>query len=334
MSGPAKAVTVFGGGSWGLTLAALAARSGAEAVTLWVRREAVADHLRRTRRHPDFLPQLRLPAMVEVTTDLGVAADRAPLWLLAVPSQYLRGVAVRLGPPPPGVSAVSAAKGLEQPRGLRMTEVLHELWGPVAVGALSGPNLAVEVAAGKPAATVLALEDPGAFGPWSQVLGGANLRVYLQTDVVGVELGGALKNILALAAGMADAQDLGASAKAALITRGLHEMGRLAVSLGARVDTLAGLAGLGDVVVTAFSVHSRNHWCGFELGRGRRLTEVLASTNMVVEGVETARVAQRMGHERGLSLPITDEVVAILDGKPVQRALRDLMARTLVPERD
>lgn len=328
-------LTVFGTGNWGLCLADLAERSGSE-VMVYARRPAIRDALVRDRRHPQFLPHLELGPRIQVSDSLGEAAAFSRYWLVAVPSQHMRELAQRLSPHVTGDTVVvSATKGLEEETRLRMSEVLHAVWGtggsgPV-IGALSGPNLAHDISRRRPAASVLAIAA-GHFSEWGRLIGQANLRLYHQTDITGVELGGALKNVLAIAVGMAHAAGLGESAEAAIMTRGLHEMARLAAGLGANLFTLAGLSGLGDLVATASSPHSRNRWCGEELGRGRRLADILADTAMVVEGVPTAYAALALGRKLQLSMPITDEVVEIFEGKSVGRAAQDLMARAVVNE--
>ncbi|MDA8193319.1 MAG: NAD(P)-dependent glycerol-3-phosphate dehydrogenase [Thermaerobacter sp.] len=328
-------MSIFGNGNWALTLADLAYRSGS-AVCLYARRDDVARHLRAKRQHPEFLPHLRLDGSIHITSSLRTAANSSRHWVIAVPSQYVRPLAASLAAFVSGShSVLSASKGLERQSLVRMTEVLQQEWAgrgrPPAISALSGPNLAIDISLGRPAASVLATQSAD-FPLWTGILGGANLRLYHQTDVAGVELGGALKNILAIAVGIADQTELGDSAKAALVTRGLHEMGRLAVRLGANWTTLAGLSGLGDVVATASSPHSRNHWCGQELGKGRSLAEILAGTSMVVEGVGTTEAAYALGQELAIPLPITNQVLAIFRGKAVSAAVRDLMTRALVNE--
>lgn len=326
---------MFGTGSWGLTLAVLAERSGSE-VMLFARRQELAHHLATHRRHPSLLTHLTLGRNIELTDDIGQAAAYSRDWILVPPSQHMRKLAERLTPMVDSDTvAISASKGLEEGTNLRMTQVLHAVWQwtghTPTIGCLSGPNLSWEISQGEPAASVLAVPN-GAFERFTGLLGQSNLRLYRQADLIGVELGGALKNILAIAVGMAHGLGLGDSAKATIITRGLHEMGRLAVILGANWMTLAGLAGLGDLVATASSSHSRNRWCGAELARGRSLDEILSSTAMVVEGVPAAFAARELGRLYRISMPITQEVVAIFQGKSARQAMNDLMARAFVEE--
>lgn len=328
-------ISIFGSGNWGLTLAHLAEQSGSE-VMLWARRDEVAQALRTTRRHPVFLPHLHLGAKVAVSADLNEVAAFSRHWVVAVPSQHVRTWARSVAPQVvPGLQVLSASKGLEVSTQLRLSQVMHQEWqwaaAMPAVGAISGPNLAAEVSRGEPAAAVV-VADPVGFQRWVERLGRAHLRLYRQADLVGVELGGALKNVLVIAVGMADGLGLGESTKAALITRGLHEMGRLATTLGANWTTLAGLSGLGDLVATAASPHSRNRQCGQALARGMSMAEILTQTPMVIEGVPTAYAAFALGRHYQLTMPITEQVVAILGGKPVADALPELMARALVDE--
>lgn len=330
-----RSVTVFGTGNWALTLADLAQRSGSQ-VMIYARRPDVAHVMSATRQHPEFLPHLRFGPSVRMTAEPEEAAMFSENWLMVVPSQFLRELAEKVKPwVRSSHSVVTGSKGLEKETHLRMSQVLRDTFGTVsqypAVGALSGPNLAFEVSHQQPCASVLAMNRQS-FELWTAIIGGANLRLYQQDDLAGVELGGALKNILAIAVGIAHAVGLGESAKSAIMTRGLHEMGRLAVRLGANWMTLAGLSGLGDLVATASSPHSRNRWCGEQLGQGRPLQEILRSTTMVVEGVSTAYVAYDLGQQFGLPLPITEEVLAIFQGKSVNQAISDLMARATVSE--
>lgn len=328
-------VSIFGTGNWGVSLADVAQRSGAE-VMLFARREEVFFSILTERRHPEYLPHVAFNEHVYVTQDIKQAAAYSDNWLLVVPSQHMRQLGEGLKPYlTDDKNIVSCAKGFEESTALRMTQVLHDVFNGhnvyPSLGVMSGPNLAFDVSRGLPTATVLAGEAR-LFHALVSALGNANLRLYHQTDVTGVELGGALKNILAIAVGMAHSANLGESAKATIMTRGLHEMGRLAVYLGANWMTLAGLSGLGDLVATASSTHSRNRWCGEELGKGRALQEILNSTSMVVEGVPAASVALSLGQKFSIPMPITEQVVEIFSGKSINDAVRDLMARVEVSE--
>ncbi len=332
-------IVIFGTGNWGLTLADIASRSGSR-VLLYCRRPEVYESILHTRRHPEFLPELVLSPSVSVTSDIKTAALAATYWVVVPPSAHLRTLATMLAPwIRPGIHALSATKGLEADTHYRMSQVLESEWtGPgmgeaPEIGVLSGPNLAYELSHRLPAATAVSCPRPS-FEAWAERLGRANLRLYYQPDRIGTELGGALKNVLAIAVGIAQETGLGESAKAALITRGLHEMGRLAVHMGANLTTLAGLSGLGDMVATASSPHSRNLWCGRQLGLGRPLDDIVTGTNMVVEGVPTTYVAQDLGHKFKIPMPITDAVADVFHGVPIQDALAQLMARAFVGESD
>ncbi|POB10900.1 glycerol-3-phosphate dehydrogenase [Sulfobacillus sp. hq2] len=328
-------LTIFGSGNWGLALADQASRSMAQ-VMVYVRRRELQQFLTTRRQHPDYLRHLTFSSQVSFTNDLEEAARFSPYWVLAVPSQHMRDIGQRLEPwIPVARYAVSAAKGLEVGTDRRMTEVLRECWhgAKVELGVLSGPNLAGEISQGQPAASVLA-GSPALFKSMANILGQGNLRLYGQRDIVGVELGGAFKNILAIAVGIAVESGLGDNAQAAIMTRGLHEMGRLAVRMGARWETLAGLSGLGDVVATSNSPSSRNRWFGQELAKGRSVDAILGSTPMVVEGVPTAYAARDLGQKFGLPVPITTEVVEIFNGKSVKLAVEALMSRQRVEESD
>ncbi len=332
-------LVVFGTGNWGLTLADIASRSGSR-VMLYCRRPEVYKAISQTRRHPEFLPDLVLSPSVVVTSEIETAALASPYWVVVPPSQHLRELAVRLAPwVRPGIHALSATKGLEADTHHSMSQILESEWHPIEgaavpeIGVLSGPNLAYELSHGLPAATAVSCQRP-TFDQWAERLGRANLRLYFQPDRIGTELGGALKNVLAIAVGIAQATGLGESAKAALITRGLHEMGRLAVRMGANLTTLAGLSGLGDMVATASSPHSRNLWCGRQLGLGRPLDSILSGTHMVVEGIPTTYVAQDLGRKFDLATPITDALVDVFHGTAVSDALTQLMGRAFVDESD
>ncbi len=336
MSDGRNMVSVFGTGNWGLTLADVAARSGSD-VLLYCRRPETFESLTSHRQHPTFLQDLVLHRRIVPTMDLSEAASGANNWLLVTPSQHMRALAQGLKPwVREEIHVLSATKGLELSSHLRMSEVLVSEWGPAStrlVGVLSGPNLAHDISQGLPAATAVACSHD-CFRDWASCLGRANLRLYHQPDRVGVELGGALKNVLAIAVGIAHKSGLGESAKAALMTRGLHEMGRLAVRLGAKMTTLAGLSGLGDMVVTASSSHSRNRWCGEQLADGKSLEDILSSTAMAIEGVPAAYAAQELGHRLQVPLPITDTLVDIFHGTTVSEAVTRLMTRAFVGESD
>lgn len=323
-----RGIVVVGAGSWGTALAITLARAGRR-VTLVARDEPTAAAIASTRVNARYLPDAPLPDGVDVTTDPETCAG-ADLVLLAVPSQEMRQAAQRLAPVVGDAVVVSAAKGLERGSLLRMTEVLcQEL--PAAVGdrvcALSGPNLAAEIAAGRPAATVVAGPDAAAELARGRLMG-PQFRCYTNGDVVGVEIGGALKNVIALGAGIGDGLAAGDNAKAAFLTRGIAEIARLGVAVGADPLTFAGLTGLGDLVATCASPLSRNRRVGQELAGGRPLADILAGMGQVAEGVATTEAARELGRRAGVELPITDQMYAVLfEGRDPLAAVASLMRR-------
>lgn len=332
-------VAVVGAGAWGTTLAVLAARRG-HAVRLWFRSAATAEMAGRTRRHDAAMPGLDLPESIATTADLGYAVTDADLVLMVVPSQSMREVARRAAPVLGGAPVVSASKGIEIGTLHRMSEVIVEelrahgrraASPPIAV--LSGPNLAAEIAAGKPAVSLIAARDAVVAQQVQAALMSPVYRCYTSTDVVGVEFGGALKNIVAIGAGIGAGLDAGENAKAAFITRGIAEMSRLGVAMGADPLTFAGIAGLGDLIATCSSERSRNHMLGRGIASGRGVGAVLSEIGHVAEGVSTTVAARRLGERLGVELPITDELYAVLfQGKSPRVAIADLMQRDVRTE--
>jgi len=325
-------IAVVGAGQWGTALSQAFAAAGHE-VSLWARDPQLAATVARTRVNERYLPELRLDDAVQVSGDLQQVLDGASTAVIAVPTGGLRGVAHSCLPLlDEKCAVVSAAKGFESDTSRRMSEVLAEVLGRGAearVAVMSGPNIAPEIARGLPAATVVASADPDTAARVRDELTGPQLRVYSNDDLIGVEYGGALKNVVAIAAGIADGVGAGDNGKAALITRGIAEMARLGVRAGARPLTFAGLTGLGDCVVTCMSPLSRNRRLGEAIGRGMTLKEAQARTpHMVAEGVTTARVAAGLALRHGVEMPIVTEVCAVLfDDKPIAQALADLMRR-------
>jgi len=324
-------IAVVGAGQWGTALSQAFAAQGLE-VSLWARDPALAETLAATRVNERYLPELLLHDGVRVSGSLADVLDGAAVAVLAVPTGGLRGIAHQCQPLlDPKCAVVSAAKGFESDTSRRMSEVLCEVLGPGSesrVAVMSGPNIAPEIARGLPAATVVASADPDTAARVRDELTGAQLRVYSNDDLIGVEYGGALKNVVAIAAGIADGVGAGDNGKAALITRGIAEMARLGVHAGARALTFAGLTGLGDCVVTCMSPLSRNRRLGEAVGQGMSLREAQARTHMVAEGVTTARVAAGLALRHGVEMPIVTEVCAVLfDDKPIAEALSDLMRR-------
>ncbi|HHY46024.1 MAG TPA: NAD(P)H-dependent glycerol-3-phosphate dehydrogenase [Firmicutes bacterium] len=324
-------VGIIGAGGWGSALSILLARN-MKRVLLWSREREVVEEINTRRTNETFLPGVTFPPGVTSTIDLEYVAGSSTFLILAVPSQFLRSVAARLAPyVRPHHVILHASKGLEQSTTLRMSEVLaqelpHEVHGRIAV--LSGPSHAEEVARDIPTAVVTASRSPEIARMAQELLMGPTFRVYTCHDVVGVELGGALKNIIALAAGLSDGLGFGDNTKAALMTRGLAEITRLGVRMGASPMTFAGLSGLGDLIVTCTSMHSRNRRAGIELGRGKPLSEVLSSSPMVIEGVPTTRAACRLADRYGVTMPIAKKLEAVLfEGYDPRQAVSDLMLR-------
>jgi len=325
-------VAVVGGGSWGTALAIHLARAGA-AVRLWAREPEVAAAIPAGGRNPWYLSDIECPPGVRATTDPDEAVAGAELVVVAVPSEFFAATLKAFGRIQPGQPIVSATKGLDPERHLRMSEIVRERFPAAEVAALSGPTFAREVALGRPAAAVVAAPDEALARRVQAALGTREFRLYTNRDIVGVELGGALKNVVAIATGIADGLELGENARAALITRGLAEITRLAVALGAVPATLAGLAGLGDLVLTCTGTLSRNRGLGLALARGRSQAAVEAETRMIAEGARTVRAALALARRHGVRMPICTEVGAVLfEHKPPRAALASLLDRAARPE--
>lgn len=331
-----RRLAVLGAGSWGTALAiACAGRAGH--VHLWAREGEVVDGVNRNRRNPIFLPDCPIPPNVTAFADFEHCLDGAELVLLVPPSHAMRSVVLAAAEClHEGQLLVSATKGLEESTYLRMSEVLRELLGrkfSPRLAILSGPSFAREVALGEPAALVVASSDPDAAKAAQQHLSGGNLRLYTSQDEVGVELGASVKNVIAIAAGVCAGLGLGSNTMAALITRGLAEITRLAMAYGARPATMAGLSGLGDLVLTCTGTLSRNRSLGMELARGRNLDEILAGMPTVAEGVKTTFAALALARQRGVEMPITEQMESVLAGRrsPAE-ALQELMERSLKAE--
>jgi glycerol-3-phosphate dehydrogenase (NAD(P)+) len=305
-------------------------------VRLWARDPAQAASMRAAHENARYLPGEVLPDRVEVTADAGQALAGCGIVVLAVPSHFAEAVlnaeAERV---PDRAVLVSATKGLDPRRGLRMSELLARWLPGRPVAVLSGPSFAREVAQGRPTALVIASSDEAVAAALQGRLAGPALRLYTNRDVLGVELGGAVKNVMAIATGLADGLRLGENARAALITRGLAEIVRLGTAAGAQPATFSGLAGLGDLVLTCTGSQSRNRALGAEIARGRPLAEVEAGTPMVAEGVRTVSSVLRMARDRGVTMPICEEVAAVLfEGKPAADSLASLLAREPRPEEE
>lgn len=331
--GPARRVAVIGAGSWGTALAMVAARNQLD-VMLWAREPEVAREINRARKNPFYLSDFELPENIHATTAVGEAIEGAGIALLVVPSHAMREMTTLMRPHlRPDTVLVSAAKGVENSTLMRMeevvTDVLRESFKPRYV-TLSGPSFALEVAKGDPTAIVAASRDGESSEFIQRSLSYGSFRVYTNTDVAGVELGGAVKNVVAIAAGVVRGLGLGTNAVAAIITRGLAEMTRLALTQGARAETMAGLAGLGDLVLTCTGELSRNRHVGVELGRGRKLADILGEMREVAEGVKTTSSIYELGSRLGIEMPITASIYALLyQDKPANEAANELMGRPL-----
>lgn len=328
-------LTVIGGGSWGTALAHQMARRSHD-VVLWAREAEVVEGINRHHRNPLFLSDLDLHPAVAATEELAQAADYSNLWVWVVPVQFSRRVMERLAGAVSDESVVvSSSKGIETETLERMDQIATEALGLPASRfcCLSGPTFAREVVLGDPSAAVLACPDLDRATRLQEEFSDHHLRLYAGNDLIGVELAGALKNIIAIAAGIIDGLGLGSNTQAALMTRGLHEITRLGVALGADVTTFRGLAGMGDLVLTCTGGLSRNRTVGQRLGRGERLEDILGTMREVVEGVRTAPAAARLAARSGVEMPITDAVTSVLNGEVDPRtAVRGLMTRELKVE--
>ncbi|MFF0473020.1 NAD(P)H-dependent glycerol-3-phosphate dehydrogenase [Streptomyces sp. NPDC004284] len=327
---------VFGNGSWGTAFAMVLADAGCE-VSLWGRRAALAEEINATRTNPDYLPGIELPKGITATADPAEAAADADFTVLVIPSQTLRGNLAAWKPLlARDTVLVSLMKGVELGTAKRMSEVITEVADVPAdrVAVLTGPNLAKEIAARQPAAAVAACSDETVAQRLQAACMTPYFRPYTNTDVVGCELGGAVKNVIGLAVGIANGMGLGDNSKATLITRGLAETTRLGLAMGADPLTFSGLAGLGDLVATCSSPLSRNNTFGTNLGRGMTLQETIAATKQTAEGVKSCESVLDLARRHGVDMPITETVVSIVhDGKPPVVALKELMSRSAKPER-
>ena len=329
---------VIGAGSWGTALAMQLARSGDDEVWLWDRRASRARQMQDERENARYLPGLRFPDNVTVSSDLAEVLAGAKVVVEVIPSQAVREVMSRAGALiDPDAVVCCASKGIEQGTLLTMDEVLRQVV-PESLHArlcfLAGPSFAKEVAKDMPTAVVIAGQDEAAASLVAEAFHGGNFRAYHTDDVVGAELGGALKNVIAIACGVSDGSGNGLNARAALITRGLAEISRLAVARGANPLTLAGLGGLGDLVLTCTGDLSRNRRVGLGLGQGKTLQQILEELGQVAEGVVTTRSARNLARRTGVEMPITDQIFALLyEDKPVKDALRDLLGRERKAER-
>ncbi|HVR77926.1 MAG TPA: NAD(P)H-dependent glycerol-3-phosphate dehydrogenase [Acidimicrobiia bacterium] len=323
-------IAVIGAGSWGTTAALLAA--GSSPTVLWARRSEVADHINQHRENPDYLPGLRLPESLSATARLREAVADASAVVMAVPSHGFREVfAAAVKDIDPSVPIVSLTKGIEQDTLATMTQIISEVspgHDPGRIGVLTGPNLADEVAAGQPTAAVVAFGDSETAVSLQSVFMGPTFRVYTHDDVTGCELGGALKNVMAIAAGMSDGLGFGDNTRATLITRALAELTRLGIALGGRPTTFDGLAGMGDLIATCISTKSRNHRVGVGLAQGRSLDAIVQEMRMVAEGVKTTRAVLDLAARKDIEMPIAAHVGLVLhEGMHPRDAVMSLMTR-------
>lgn len=320
-------VAVVGAGSWGTTVAALAAEN--TPTVLWARRAALAEAIDREHVNPDYLPAFRLTERLRATSSIEEAVASADVLVMAAPSHGYREVAALAARHlRPWVPVVSLTKGLERSSQKRMSEVTRDEMPGHPVAVLTGPNLAKEVLAGHPAASVVAVDDHDIAAELQRIFTRPTLRVYTNDDVVGCEVGGVVKNVIAIAAGMAEGMGFGDNTKATLITRGLAEITRLGLALGGDAATFAGLAGMGDLIATCSSQQSRNHTVGVRLGAGESIHDVLASTNTVAEGVKSSPSVLELARRHAVDMPITEQVVAVChEGRTARAALEALMQR-------
>jgi glycerol-3-phosphate dehydrogenase (NAD(P)+) len=328
-------IAILGDGGWGTALG-LSLLRGGHAVSIWGPFPDYIAKIRAGGENVDYLPGVRLPPEIGWTADRAQAVEGADVVVLASPTKYFRTVLegfARLIPP--SALVISVAKGLDDRQRHRMTQVAEEVLGAGPVAALSGPSFACEVAAGAPTAVVIACRDAARAAALQTVFNSRRFRVYTSDDVVGVEIGGTLKNVIAIGVGVSDGLGFGHNTRAALITRGLAEIGRIGVALGAHPATFAGLSGMGDLVLTCTSRLSRNHTVGERLGRGETMAAILGGMKQVAEGIANCVTARALARELGVAAPITDEVYAVvMEGKDPRTAVSDLLGRDPKRERD
>jgi glycerol-3-phosphate dehydrogenase (NAD(P)+) len=330
-----KRITVLGDGGWGTALALLLEQNGFD-VVLWGAFAEYADEMRRTRVNRKFLPNVRLSDGLVLESDPEAATHASDLAVVAIPTKFMRSALERIAPSlPDGLPYLTVAKGVEEERLCRGSQIIAEVLGDVDIGILSGPSHAEEVSRGLPTAVVVAAADEALAKEVQSAFMTKTFRVYTSNDVLGVEIAGAVKNVMAIAAGICDGLELGDNSKAALVTRGLAEMTRLGVDLGADAATFRGLAGVGDLMTTCYSKHSRNRSVGERLGRGETGAAIEQSMEMVAEGVRTTKGLAGLARERGIEMPIAEEVRAVLfDGKSAKELVPALMERPPRSERE
>ncbi len=320
-------IGIVGAGAWGMALAVVARRAGRD-VRLWAREPEVVADIEARRENARFLPGITLDPAIAVSGDLARAAD-ADAVLLVIPAQFLRACAAALAPAwRAGVPAVICAKGIERETCALMSEIIAETLPAAPIAVLSGPSFATEVAKGRPTAVTLAATDADVAAALGSALGSPTFRIYRSDDVIGAEIGGAVKNVLAIACGIVEGKGLGDNARAALITRGLAEIARLGLAKGARLETFMGLSGLGDLTLTCNAIQSRNYSLGVALGRGEALADILAARTSVAEGVFTASSVSAWARREGVEMPIAAAVDAVVNrGEPLDDVIRKLLAR-------
>ncbi len=327
-------LSIFGGGTWGTAVSIQSARAG-HTVRLWVYDTGLAEEINTTRENARYLPGCRIPELITATQDIDECANFSETHLVVVPSHFCRGIYRRIDSAVSRpIRVLSATKGIEEDSCLRMEQVAAEVVSHMSgYAVMAGPSFALEVGREHPTAVAIASHDQGLAREFQRALTTSNFRIYVHTDVVGVEIAASLKNVIALASGVVSGMGYGLNTQAALITRGLHEITRLAVAMGARAETMAGLAGIGDLVLTSTGSLSRNRSVGEQLGRGRKLSEILSGMLQVAEGVRTTRSATQLARRIGVEMPITMEMYAILyEDKSPSDALRGLMERELKEE--
>ena len=327
-------VGLLGAGSWGTTVACLTAKNSD--TTIWARDINTANEINKNNTNEKYLPNAKLHKGLKASNSIKETVEEADLIVMGVPAQSFREVLEEAKPHiRPWVPIVSLAKGLEISTKMRMTEVIEEVMPGHPAGVLTGPNLAKEIHFGKAAAAVIAMEDKSIAKKLQTVFNSGLFRVYTNSDVVGCEICGALKNIVAIAAGMGDGANAGENTRSALITRGLSELTRLGIAMGGKQRTFAGLAGLGDLIATCSSTKSRNHHVGFQLGRGKKLEQIISEMNEVAEGVKTAKVVMELARKYKVDMPISNEVYKVLyEGNSVFDAFRGLLTHEVGSEKE
>jgi glycerol-3-phosphate dehydrogenase (NAD(P)+) len=325
-------VGLLGGGSWGTTVASVVSRNAP--ITLWARDAETVEGINGSRENKKYLPGITLPSALRATNDMAAVVAGADVLVMGVPSHSFRGVLEEAKAHlRPWVPVISLTKGLELASGKRMTELIEEVLPGHPVGVLTGPNLAREIMSGQAAASVLSMEDEIVVRALQPVFHSGLFRVYTNTDLLGCELGGVLKNIIAIAVGMGDGLGAGDNTRSALMTRGLAEITRLGVAMGGRAETFAGLTGMGDLIATCTSPLSRNRHVGVELGKGRRIDDIIAGMNMVAEGVKSAPTVIALAEKHGLAMPIAQDVYDVTQGKrDAQEVFRGLLRSSVGDE--